>query len=200
MKEIILSRNMITIVDDEDFDYINQWKWYVEKAGTNYYACRHEPMINGNKNRKVIRMHSQLMNTPLGMCTDHINGDGLDNQRNNLRICTRGQNTRNRHIVIGEISYKGVFYRTYKGKRKTSKYICADIKINGKTIHLGTFENIHEAAIAYDDAAIKYCGEFAHLNFPDRHTKLEATQHYLKTHCGTVNDRVRDNFPNPLAS
>jgi hypothetical protein len=101
------------------------------------------------------------MNPPEGMVVDHINGNGLNNRRSNMRNCTRAQNSANRRPKRGAASpYKGVFPRP-DGKFEAS--ICHD----GRKQYLGRFENEIEAARAYDKKAKELHGEFAYLNFPD---------------------------------
>ena len=108
-------------------------------------------------------MHWVVIGKPKkGFVTDHINGDGLDNRRGNLRICTQVENrsnsTRNKNNTSG---YKGVMWR--KKARKWVVKIC----VNYRLIHLGYFDDIKEAAKAYNDAAIKYHKKFARLNVID---------------------------------
>jgi hypothetical protein len=161
MKEIQLSKQgknkgkYVALVDDEDYDYLNQWRWNAKKVGSSYYAMSFV-FINGVQ--KNIRMHRVLMNTPKGMDVDHIDHNGLNNQKHNLRNCTKSQNSMNMspHGVSG---YLGVSIRT-----GTTKYF-AQIKVNKKTLFLGMFDNPKEAAIIRDNAAKKYFGEFANLNF-----------------------------------
>lgn len=73
------------MVDDEDFEYLNQWKWTAHRIGNDWYATRGEK-------KKIIYMHREILRTPKGMLTDHIDMDGLNNQKKNLRICTHQQN------------------------------------------------------------------------------------------------------------
>ena len=156
MKLIPLTQDKFTQVDDWWYDYLNQWKWYALKNGKTYYALRSGPTINGK--RTIIRMHSTIMNTPIGMQTDHRDRNGLNNQEYNLRDCTNHQNCLNRGI-FGEIKYHGVCH-------DARGYIKAHIQVNGKGIHLGYFKTDELAAHAYDEAAKQYFGEFANLNFP----------------------------------
>lgn len=102
-------------------------------------------------------MHREIVGTPEGMDTDHINGDKLDNRRSNLRICTHAQNGANRGPQKnGSSGYKGVSYHCKKWR--------VQICINGKTKRLGGFNSLLDAAKAYDKAARKYHGEFARTN------------------------------------
>lgn len=160
MKEIQLTQGKVALVDDEDFEYLNQWKWYVLITKHTNYAVHH------NKKGKVELMHREIMKTPKGMYTDHINHDGLDNRRCNLRVCTNGQNLANR-TPRGTSKYLGVYFHTFNKGKKGKKYIycVSNIRVNGKTIALGYFKSEKEAALAYDEAAKKYHGEFANLNF-----------------------------------
>lgn len=156
-REIKLTQGKATLVDDDDFEWLSQWKWYANKQGNKYYAMRNVSIGNGR--HRVIRIHREIIQTPEGMYTDHIDGDGLNNQKSNLRICTNQQNQFNRGGSNGTSSkYKGVHWY------KQTKRWHARIKINGGLNHIGYFNNEEEAAIAYNEAAVKYYGEFAKLN------------------------------------
>ena len=93
MKTIELTQGFITEVDDQDYDYLNQFSWRVMNSGWTCYAIRDKVMEDGT--RTTVLMHRELMNTPDGMVTDHINGNGLNNQRYNLRACTYSENRLN---------------------------------------------------------------------------------------------------------
>lgn len=152
MKTIKLTQNKIALVDDEDFEYLNQFKWLC----ANGYAIR---KISINGKRKTIWMHRLIMNTPDDMQTDHIHHDPLDNRKENLRICTRQQNGMNRKSNKNSTSkYKGVSWK--KREKKWQSYI----QINGTSKHLGGFKSEEDAALSYNQAATKYFGEFALLN------------------------------------
>ncbi|MFI5404913.1 MAG: endonuclease [Nitrososphaerales archaeon] len=141
------------MVDDEDYDYLMQWKWYVykNKIKTHWYAERTDP------NKTHIKMHRLIMNTPDGMVVDHINQDGLDNQKMNLRNCFQRENVKNKKSAYNSTSkYLGVI-KYVNGWR-------SNIRINNKQNHLGCFNNELDAARAYNEAAIKHHGEFANLN------------------------------------
>jgi len=152
MKKIALTQGEFALVDDSDYEWINQWKWYLNKRGKSRYAKR-----GVWKNNKVgyISMHRLILNAPIGVCVDHVDNNGINNQRHNIRLCTYQQNCFNR---ISNNKYKGVTNRW-----KTKKYE-SSIKFNGKLIHLGTFATPEEAAIAYNEMAIKLFGDFAKLN------------------------------------
>lgn len=158
MKEIQLTQGKVALVDDADFEYLNQWKWFADKATNNkFYAVRKSIRINGKGINQ--KMHRIIFGNNLESHIDHINGDTLDNRRINLRICTHQQNMFNKPISKANKSgYKGV---SFIGSNKMYR---AAICINKKTIHIGNFYYAKQAAKAYNEAAIKYHGEFANLN------------------------------------
>ena len=155
--EIPLSQGKFAIVDKEDYNFLMQWKWCVHSYG---YAVRnvHITLENGKKTCKMIAMHRVIMNAPDNMDVDHINRDVRDNRRINLRICTTRENLRNKISKRGFSKYKGV------GWHKCRKRWRAYIVINDKHKSLGHFSTEEDAAIAYNNAALKYFGEFAKLN------------------------------------
>jgi hypothetical protein len=154
LKYINLTQGKQAIVSDEDYDLVNQHKWYYDK--TTGYAKR-DVRVDGK--RKCIYMHRFINSTNDGELTDHINGNRLDNQRNNLRSCNFTQNHANKKIESKFSSkYKGVYWQ-----KNRSKWI-AMIRINRKGHYLGCFTDEKEAAKAYNKRAKDFFGEFARLN------------------------------------
>ena len=156
MKEINLTQGKVALVDDEDYEYLNQWKWYACKDYKTYYAQRNG-YVNGK--RRNIFMHKVILNPPTGLEVDHIDRDGLNNVRSNLRLATRQQNSFNRR-KFGKCKYIGVTVL----KQGKCQYIVANIRMGNRRIYLGMFPTEEAAALAYNEAALKYRGEFAHLN------------------------------------
>jgi len=157
MKLIDLGNNKFTKVDDEDYERLKKYKWYYQ----NTYVYRI------NKKKEMVLMHREIMGLSKGdgLEVDHINTDDednkLNNQKENLRICTRTENGKNRKRNKNNTSgYKGVYWD--KSVTKWTTIICN----NGKLIYLGLFENIIDAAKVYDEWAIKLYGEYAKTNFP----------------------------------
>ena len=156
MREIKLTQGKIALVDDEDFKRINQYNWVLDRRKRILYATR-----KNQKNKVItkIYLHRFIMNAQKDQMIDHKDGNGLNNQKKNLRFCTQSQNCKNRIPSInGTSKYLGVSW--YK---RAKRYI-AEIKHKGKHLHIGTFKNEGEAAIAYNIAALKYHKEFARLN------------------------------------
>jgi len=154
MKEINLTRGFVAIVDDEDFIELSKHKWLCDSNG---YAARCIDL--DSKKRKFVRMHIFIMGKIEGLCIDHINGKKTDNRRCNLRHVTTGQNQFNQAACRGGSSqYKGVVWH------KVRKIWQAYIKINRKQHYLGIYRNEADAAMAYNEAAINYFGEYARLN------------------------------------
>lgn len=161
MKRLKLTQGKYTLVDDKDFEYLNQFKWAVKNPKTGVlYAIRHNKIINGSPIKGYRLLHRMIMNAPKGTEVDHKDGNGLNNQRSNLRVCTRSQNSANRPKQKNNKSgYKGVsFCKAYKNW-------VAYIQINGKGKNLGYFKTAQEAAKRYDLKASELFGEFARLNF-----------------------------------
>ena len=148
MKYIQLTQGKFALVDDEDFENVNHFKWFYEKSG---YACR-------RKSGRSIRMHRFITNAPENMEVDHINGNGLDNRQENLRICTHKENIRNAKVRKDNTSgYKGVYWH------RLAKKWQARVFFNGKHISLGYFDTKDKAANAYNQAAKQYFGDFIRL-------------------------------------
>jgi hypothetical protein len=158
MKLIPLSQNQFAQVDDWWFDALMHWKWFAIKYKDTYYAKRMQ-WLPISKKYVGIRMHRFIMNTPDNLEVDHKDWNGLNNQEENMRNCTRTENNRNTR-AINKFGYRGVAY-------EAGKYLKAHICTNGKTIHLGYFNSIEDAARAYDAKAKELFGEFAVLNFPN---------------------------------
>jgi hypothetical protein len=163
MREICLTQGKVALVDDCDYDELNKFKWCAVKIGNSrtFYACRG---ITIDGKQKLVSMHRVILGLAKGdgNVVDHSDHDGLNNQRENLRVCTNIENIRNQPKQTRPTSsqYKGV---TWTEARR--KWV-ARIRNSGTRIYLGGFTSEIEAAQTYDAAAIKYHGEFACLNFP----------------------------------
>ena len=160
-RRIPLSQGKYAIVDPEDYEYLSKDKWYAAKGHNTFYAVRGK-WSKGRKKRDEIRMHRVIMRPPAHLFVDHINHNGLDNRKANLRLATYSQNVHNRKKFAKPATskYKGVSWH------KSVRQWTAAIQVNGKRIHLGSFNDQAAAAKAYDRAAKKYHKEFAILNFP----------------------------------
>ena len=151
--KVILTKDKLAIVDKEDFERVMAYKWYF----SNGYAMRHSKF----KGKTVLMSHF-ILNVPNKIFIDHINGDGLDNRKKNLRTATPSQNQMNKNKSNNNITgYKGV--SLVKDKNLKKPYI-AHIKYEGKYFYLGYFSTSREAAQAYNQKALALCGEFAKLN------------------------------------
>lgn len=161
-RRIPLSQGQYAIVDPEDYERLSKYKWHVKKEPRTFYAIRSEPYKKGRR-RKNITMHRVILPVPEGLFVDHINHNGLDNRKANLRPATKRQNTCNSRPSRNKkyTKYKGVWWH------KDSKKWVATIRHNYKGIHLGYFDDEIEAAKAYDRAARKYQGEYAKINIKD---------------------------------
>lgn len=156
MKKIKLTQGKVALVDNKDFDFLNQFKWYLFKNKNNFYA-RCSVIIKGKRKQKF--MHRMILNVSDDKIIDHRNRRGLDNQRHNLRVASFQQNNANRKSHKKSTSkYLGVCFEPSRKKFK------ACITINYKPITLGRFINEKDAAKCYNFAALKYHGEFANLN------------------------------------
>jgi len=160
MRYIELSQGYSTIVDDDDYEYLRQFNWSYDGR----YALR---TVYNDKTKKLetLRMHRLVINTPKGTDTDHINRDKLDNRKVNLRICSHSENLRNKpKYKNNRVGFKGVSIKKNRYKNKVYESIIARIRIDNKQIYLGCFQSIELAAKAYNQAAIKYHGQYALLN------------------------------------
>lgn len=156
MKKIPLTKGRYARIDDVDFERVAQIRWSTTKSKSaieTFYAI-------SKVGKKTIYLHRFILEPTDKETVDHINGDGLDNRRENLRICTQSQNLMRQRKTRGKSKYKGVWKHQYKDKW------CADIKANGVRHRLGIFKTEKSAAKAYDEKAKEIHGVFARLNFP----------------------------------
>lgn len=158
-KTIPLTQGKFVVVDADDYGWLSQWKWRAMFTEGKWYAIRDEK--DTEDKREFILMHRLIMETPKRLKTDHVDGDGLNNCRHNLRNCSNSQNMHNRGRPKNNTTgYKGVnFYKRTKRYRAT-------IQVEGTGKHLGYFNTAKEAAMAFDKAAKELVPEFANLNFP----------------------------------
>lgn len=157
VRELPLTKGYVAIVDDEDYELLSQWKWSA-KVGTNtVYAYR---KYRKDGKQIPVPMHRQIMGFPENLEVDHIDRNGLNNQRANLRLATHRQNAYNAKPRKNKSGYRGVtWYAPYE------KWV-AVIMNRGKKHFLGYFDDPAEGGRAYDEAARNLHGEFATLNFP----------------------------------
>jgi AP2 domain. len=161
MKEILLTRSKVALVDDEDFEKLSRFKWQAKKSLRTFYAVRTQ--WTSKTTRIYLVMHRVILgleHADKRQC-DHKNGNGLDNRRSNIRIATKRENSYNHTLVRSSNGFKGVYFA--KHKATAQKPYRAFIK-KGKQIYLGCFETAKLAALAYDTAAIELFGEFACTN------------------------------------
>lgn len=154
VRYVALTRNKFALVDAEDYERVNQFKWCVSAKGNKMYAYRKD-------HGKNVYLHQFLMNPPQGKVVDHIDGNGLNDRKSNLRNCTKQQNLWNRGPTARDSRFKGVHFCKW-----TRKWY-ARIGYHGTTICLGPFDKEIEAARAYDRKAYELFGEYAYLNFPE---------------------------------
>jgi hypothetical protein len=165
MAEIILSQGFVSHVDFEDYAYLQQWKWHVEISRTTKYAVR-RARVKESAGSRIFRMHRVILGLSTGLddCreVDHINGNGLDNRKTNLRVCATEDNRHNRKLDWRNTSgLKGVTW-----SNEHNKWL-SRISVGGERYFLGYFCDKIQAAYAYDIKARELHGEFARLNFPD---------------------------------
>lgn len=148
------------LVDDQDYDWLNQWKWCVSQQGNRCYVYR---TIVRQERPRCIVMHRLILSvTDPRIFVDHRDHNTLNNQRENLRLATNGQNNSNKTSRLNSSSrYLGVSRHTGTGKWQ------AEIRKRKTRLYLGLFTSEEDAAIAYNKAAIELHGEFANLNKPD---------------------------------
>lgn len=178
-REIPLTQGKFSIVDAKDFDWLSQYKWQYHKNRNNGQEyVRVSIQRNGKMTR--IYMHRLILDAYAGQKVDHRDGNGLNNKRSNLRLCTSLQNSRNMKIRKDNTSgYKGVIWH------KHSKKWQANIKTAQGDLYLGVYDSKIEAASAYNIAARKYFGEFARLNdvkeikYPKAYKKPKSKTGYI---------------------
>jgi hypothetical protein len=159
---IPLTKGKVALIDAEDEALVSGRRWRVQRGIT---ASAYEYAVSGDAGKgTLVSMHRLILGVAESELVDHINSDGLDNRRRNLRPCSHTQNMQNRKIQSNNRSgFKGVYF--HRGKGAHPWY--AQLTANGRRVHIGAFVSPEEAARAYDKAAIKHHGEFARLNFPD---------------------------------
>jgi|SRR3989304_348735 len=159
MKRIKLTQGKYALVSDRDYTYLNQWKWCACKYTNTWYAQR---TVGPKGGQHKILMHRVILGLQAGNKRqgDHRDGNGLNNQRRNLRVATPRQNQHNQpRRCNNTCGYKCIYLRKDRQKWHTR------ITVNGKKVHVGYFDSPIEAAKAYDKAARKHHGKFARVNF-----------------------------------
>lgn len=149
---------LVALVDDEDYALVSQYRWFVRHGNNRIvYARRRLSASESPQRQRDQFMHVLIMGT---VGVDHLDHNGLNNQRANLRLATAAQQAGNRRATRGASRFKGV------DRDRSRRLWRAQIRQNGRTVTLGRFLSEEEAARAYDVAAVETFGEFAHLNFP----------------------------------
>lgn len=169
MTALTINGGITVFVDDSDVERVSAFSWCAKPRsdGKGFYVFRNIRVRPGKQRRE--RLHHFLMDTESGQRVDHVDGNGLNNCRNNLRMATQKQNSRNQRVQVRKIAkasrFKGVV-RTplIHGKYQASKPWMARIRVDGALIRLGYFKHEHNAAQAYNFASDEYFGDFARFN------------------------------------
>lgn len=157
--QIPLTRGYVALVDQSDYQLVRQYTWHAAISSRGMvYASTH--ITTARLTSRHVFMHRMILGALKGEEVDHIDGNGCNNQRANLRVCTSSQNKWNQRPRAGSSSFKGVMFCPRRKKWR------GQIKFMSRGFHLGYFESEIEAARAYDAAASEHFGEFARLNFP----------------------------------
>ena len=168
---ISLGLGKFAIVDADDYPRLSKHTWDIKLAWRHSYAARFTAKP-GKSNHTKISMHREVLESPKGMCVDHINGNGLDNRKSNLRPATMMQNNWNRRKRRG---YSTSRFKGVSRAKKACKWR-AQIKCDGKDKYLGVFDEEEAAARVYDANARKLFGKYARLNFPDDGSRFAASR------------------------
>ena len=155
MKEIPLNQGYVALVDDQDYEWLSQWKWTAIVGVDGSIQAARRTTVGEGLPRKQIAMHRAILNAPDGLQVDHINHHSLDNRRSNLRLCTQSQNNMNqRRNKRNTSGYKGAYWHAPSHKW------AAKIQVDGRSIWLGCFDSVEDAAKAYREASAQYHGAF----------------------------------------
>ncbi len=163
MRKIPVGKKHFALVDDGDYEWASQYRWRILKGRHTTYARRNRKQ--GESGPHTLLLHREIMQRAGAWCSgldiDHMDGNGLNNCRKNLRSATRSQNQANRGFSRNHVSgFKGVTACQGKWRARIGKA--------GRNVHLGHFLTKEDAARAYDRAAIEIYGEYARLNFPKK--------------------------------
>ena len=159
-----LNKGAWTLVDAEDWDALKGFRWRTAKRSGVTYACRTLRRAEcGGKSGASVLLHRVILQPPAGFVVDHINGDGLDNRRANLRVATISQNLQNQRQRAPRV---GPQASRFKGVRFNQNRWEARIGVSGKMLFIGCFDTEEQAALAYDAEAKLHFGEFAKCNNP----------------------------------
>lgn len=159
MKLVPVGKSDFAMVDDDDYDTLSKFKWGLRTKGQNKYA-----QTWSSERQRCIMMHRMIMRPQKTQMVDHIDRNGLNNQKTNLRVCTHEQNMRNAVFP----KRNGFKNSTYKGVTRNHKNWKARISVCGEQVYIGTFRTEEAAARAYDKYASRVSGSFARLNFPSQ--------------------------------
>jgi hypothetical protein len=163
MKKISLSgknKNLVCLVDDEDYESLSKYRWYLSRKG---YAQRNRRYVNKIPDRLPVQMHTMIIGNKDGLVIDHVNNNKLDNRRSNLRHISNTENIRRRGVQKNsKTGFKGVYFCKTKGLKST-RYL-SYIRVDKKLLFVGYFANKEEAAKAYNEASKKHHGEHGYQN------------------------------------
>lgn len=152
MKEILLSRGLTAFVDDDDYDRLNKYKWHAHNHKIRFYAARSEiKSVGGKRDRKIIYMHREVVHPPRDGIIDHINGNGLDNRKSNLRVGDQRQNLQHMQRIRSDLPH-GVLKLRGRNKYNVRPFF------NGKYYWLGSYNTPEEAETVYRVACIFMTG------------------------------------------
>lgn len=167
MKKILMKSGDVAFVDDKDYDCVSRYSW--SAAGNRYARAvvydTGKRDKNGHLKQRVIKMHRLILGAKENEFVDHINGNGFDNRRENLRLCTMQQNSCNqKRRSDNKSGYRGVIEMVGEAHKKRKKKWLSYITHNGKRVYGGYFHTKEEAAEKFNEMAVRYHGEFANLN------------------------------------